>query len=104
MAVKGARVKAQSRSEEDLRRGLADFVAVCPDLDGVDVRVYVYLSGRLNFKEPLHVPQIEMAVTLGRQQTHISRSLRKLVAVGVLIPGPDGTRASKWMFNPDYGT
>src|SRR5580698_6327424 len=80
MAVKKAREKAQPKFEEELRRGLGDFVAISPDLDGVDVRVYVYLSGRLNFSEPVHVPQIEMATMLGRQQTHISRALHNLVA------------------------
>jgi len=104
MAVKTARKKAKVTSEEALRIGLGDFVAMSPDLDGVDVRVYVYLSGRCNFHEPVHVPQIEMAAMLGRQQTHISRALRNLVAAGVLLPGPNGSRASEWMLNPDYGT
>ncbi|HEY1759419.1 MAG TPA: hypothetical protein VGG72_28865 [Bryobacteraceae bacterium] len=104
MALKKAREKAQSKSAEELRQGLGDFVAMSPNLDGVDVRVYVYLCGRLNFNEPVHVPQIEMATMLGRQQTHISRSLRNLVAAGVLVPGPNGNRASEWMLNPGYGT
>jgi predicted transcriptional regulator len=104
MAVKKAKEKAQPKAEEELRRELSDFVVMSPDLDGVDVRVFFYLASRLNFRDPVHVPQIELAVTLNKQQTHISRSLRTLVAAGVLVPGPDGTRASKWMLNPDYGT
>jgi len=103
MAVKKAKEKAL-KSEEELRRDVGDFVAMNPVLDGVDIRVFVYLSGRVNFTEPVHVPQIEMAIALGRQQTHISRSLRKLVDVGVLLSGPEGTRASKWMFNADCAT
>ena len=102
MAMKTAREKKRLKTEEELRQGLADFVSISPNLDGVDVRVYVYLSFRLNFTEPVHVPQVEMATMLGRLQTHISRSLRNLVAAGVLVAGPEGTRASKWMFNPDY--
>lgn len=104
MAVKKAREKAQTKSEEELRQELNAFVAISRDLDGVDVRVYVYMSARLNFNEPVHVPQIEMATMLGRQQTHISRALRNLVAAGVLVAGPNGNRASEWMLNPDYGT
>jgi hypothetical protein len=104
MAVKKAKERAQPKSEEELRQGLNEFVAISRELDGVDVRVYLYMSIRLNFKEPVHVPQIELATMLGRLQTHISRSLRSLVAAGVLLPGPDGTRGSKWMLNPDYGT
>jgi len=104
MATKRAKERAQPKSEEELRQGLNAFVATSRDLDGVDVRVYVYMSARLNFREPVHVAQIEMATMLERQQTHISRALRNLVAAGVLVPGPDGTRGSKWLLNPDYGT
>ena len=83
---------------------VAFLVATSPDLDGVDLRVYLYLSAKLNFETPVHVPQVHLASVLERQKTHISRSLRKLVEVGVLIAGPNGTRASEWMLNPDYGT
>lgn len=104
MAVQKAKKKAQSKPEEELRQGLGDFVSICPELDGVDVRMFLYLFTRLKFTEFVHVPQIEMAVMLGKRQGHVSRSLKKLVDVGVLLPGPEGTRASKWMLNPDYGT
>lgn len=102
MAVKTAKEKKRLKTEEQLRQGLNEFVVFSNDLDGVDVRVYLYLSALLNFETPVHVPQIQMATLMGRQQTHISRSLRKLVSVGVLKSGPNGTRASEWMLNPDY--
>ena len=104
MAMKKAREKAPPKSEEELRLGLSRFVAMSPYLDGVDLRVFAYLFCALNFREPVHVPQIEMATMLGRQQTHISRALRNLIAAGVLVTGPNGNRASEWMLNPDYDT
>jgi CRP-like cAMP-binding protein len=103
MATNKARQRTQSTSEEELRQGLNEFVAFSRELDGVDLRVYLYTSGRVNFTEPVHLPQVEMATMLGRRQTHISRALRNLVAAGVLVPGPDGTRGSKWMLNAEYG-
>jgi predicted transcriptional regulator len=102
MAVKAAKEKQQRKSDAELLQGLSDLVAKSPDLDGVDLRVYVYLFCKLNFLEPVHVPQIEMAMELNKLQTHISRSLRKLIDAGVLLPGPEGTRASKWMLNRDF--
>jgi predicted transcriptional regulator len=104
MAVKEGRQKQQQKSDAELREGLADFIAICTKIDGNDVRLYVFLSNRLNFTEPVFVPQVQMVAMLGKHQAHISRSLKKLVDAGVLLPGPEGTRASKWMFNPDYGT
>jgi predicted transcriptional regulator len=103
MVVKAARGKQQSKSEEELRLGLADFVSICSEIDGNDVRLYVFLSNRLNFTQPVHVPQIQMAALLGKRQNHISRSLKKLMDAGILLPGPEGPRGSKWMLNPDYG-
>jgi predicted transcriptional regulator len=97
-----ARKHRQERTDDVKRQELNEFVATTPSLDGVDVRVYLYLSALLNFTEFIHVPQIQMADTLQRQKTHISRSIRKLVEVEVLIPGPNGTRASEWMLNPDF--
>jgi predicted transcriptional regulator len=70
----------------------------------MDLRVFLYMSQRLNFEKPVHVPQMEIATVLGKQRTHVSRALRRLVEIGILIPGPGGTRASEWMLNPDYGT
>ena len=103
MAVKTADKKdRQDRTDDVKRQELNEFVATSPNLDGVDVRVYLYLSALLNFREFLLVPQVQMASTLQRQKTHISRSIRKLVEVEVLIPGPNGTRASEWMLNPDF--
>jgi predicted transcriptional regulator len=103
MAVHKLAKPKSAPTEAQLRQGLDAFVAVSRELDGVDVRVYLYVSGRLNFDEPVHVPQIEMAAILGRRQTHISRALRNLVAAGVLVVGPEGTRGSKWMLNRDCG-
>ncbi len=73
------------------------------NLDGVDLRVFLYLSNRLGFEGFVCVPQIELATMLGRRKEHISRAIRRLVEAGVLIAGPKGTRTSEWRLNPDYG-
>jgi predicted transcriptional regulator len=104
MAVKRSGKESSPQSEAELRQRIDAYVAMSRDLDGVDVRTYLYMSGKLNFDEPVHVPQIEMSVMLRRRQTHISRALKNLVTAGVLIVGPEGTRGSKWMLNRECGT
>jgi predicted transcriptional regulator len=104
MAEKKATTTRQFMTEETLRRRLNESIAMNLDLEGMDLRVFLYMSPRLNFEKPVHVPQIEIATGLGKQTTHISRAVRRLMEVGVLIAGPGGTRASEWMLNPDYGT
>jgi predicted transcriptional regulator len=104
MAVKRASEKAQHRKPDDvLRQELNEYVAARTDLDGVDVRVFLYLSGLLNFERFVPVPQIQIATVLGRQKTHISRAIRSLVGAGILVAGPNGTRSSEWRLNPDFG-
>jgi DNA-binding Lrp family transcriptional regulator len=78
-------------------------LAMDKDLDGVDLRVFMYLSSSLNFREPLEVSQREIADVLERRQEHISRSMRKLREKGIIIEGEKVGRSSEWRFNPNYG-
>jgi hypothetical protein len=97
----GAKKVVESR--EEIRTRVCQSVAMDPDLDGVDLRVFLYLCTVLNFDEPLHHSQLELALCLGRRKEHISRAIRRLTEAGILLPGPQGNRASKWKLNPDYG-
>lgn len=99
MAVK----RAAAETQEQIRDRVNQAVAMDPDLDGVDVRVYLYLSAKLNFESLTYHPQLELAIALGRRKEHISRAIRRLVEAGILIVGPKGTRASEWQLNPHYG-
>jgi len=55
-------------------------LATDTELDGVDLRVFLYLAARLNFEKCIPVPQLEIAEALGRRKEHISRSMAKLKA------------------------
>jgi len=96
-------VKKTVESFEVIRARVCATIAMDLELDGVDLRVFLYLNSRLGFDTFTHVPQIELATMLGRRKEHISRSIRALIAAGVLVPGDRGPRASEWRLNPDYG-
>jgi hypothetical protein len=96
-------VKKAPETTEEIRIRVSQAVAMNAELHGVDLRVFLYLSERLNFHEPVHVAQLELITMLVRRKEHISRAIRTLVEAGILIPGPKGTRSSEWMLNPDYG-
>jgi CRP-like cAMP-binding protein len=78
-------------------------LAMDTQLDGVDLRVFLYLTSCLNFEAYLPVPQLEIAEALGRRKEHISRSMAQLKAREVVFSGPKVGRASTWRLNPNYG-
>jgi hypothetical protein len=88
-----------ARKAGEMQRTLAMDTA----LDGVDLRVFLYLTSCLDFENFLQVPQLEIAQALGRRRTHISRSMAKLKARGVVIAGPKVGRSAVWRLNPNYG-
>ena len=68
---------------------------------GLEVyRVFMYLNARLDFHNIIHVPQVEIAKALGMRAPNVSRAVKKLVDLGILIPGPV---ASAWRLNPQAG-
>ena len=95
--------KDNTETHENTRRLMYEAMATNLAMDGVDLRVFLYLCARLNFEEPIHVPQIKMAGELDRRKPHISRSIKKLAEEGVILPSDKGPRSSEWRLNPDYG-
>ena len=81
---------------------LLQAVALQEGLSGVDLRVFLYLTARLDSEQFQEVPQAEIAHALGRRKEHITRSMAKLKAAGV-IEGVKAGRAAEWRFNPKYG-
>jgi hypothetical protein len=94
--------RQKTETQEQIRSRMNEAMATNLEMDGVDLRVFLYLSARLDFENYIHVPQIQMAIVLDRRKPHISRSIKKLTDEGLIIPGPKGSRSSEWRLNPDY--
>lgn len=84
-------------------RALQRTLATDADLDGVDLRVYLYLASHLDFEKAILVPQLEIAEALGKHKEHISRSIRKLKEKRIILEGEKVGRSSTWQLNPKYG-
>jgi hypothetical protein len=85
-------------------RGMIRKLAMEDDLDGVDLRVFLYLFARLDFRLYTLVEQREIADALGRRKEHISRSIRKLKAKEIIIEAtPRIGRSPSYALNPRYG-
>jgi predicted transcriptional regulator len=96
-------VKKGSETTEQIRNRILDEVSNHPDLDGVDIRVFLHLFTRLNFEEFTHIPQIQISMALNRQKTHVSRSIKLLTELGLIVASDKGIRASEWRLNEKFG-
>jgi len=97
-----ATVEKQENSNDG--RGMIRKLALDPDLDGVDLRVFLYLFPRLDFREYTLIEQREIVEALGRRKEHISRSIRKLKAKEIIIEAtPRIGRSPSYVLNPKYG-
>ncbi len=79
-------------------------LAADEELDGVDLRVFLYLSSHLDFENFTRVEQRDIAEALNRRKEHISRSIRKLKEKKVILEAsPKVGRSSAYLLNPKYG-
>jgi hypothetical protein len=96
-------VKVKDNAETSrLLRKFNEILAQEESLEPLQYRVILYVSTRTNFDEPIHMSQMEMALELRKWKTHISRAVKGLVDLGILIPSDKGVRASEWRLNLDH--
>lgn len=73
------------------------------DVTGEVLRVFMYLNARLDFENIIQVPQTEIAEELGLKPPNVTRSLKKLEDLGVILRGPKIGRSNSWRLNPNAG-
>ena len=87
------------------RSGMFRALAIDEELDGVDLRVFLYLAGVLDFKNFTRVEQRNIAEALGRHPQHISRSIGKLRHKRIILEAqPKVGRSSSYVLNPKFET
>ena len=57
------------------------------NLEGRDWRVFAKLLGRIDFENLMVVNQAEVAKELGMHRQHVQRSIKHLLALGVILEG-----------------
>jgi hypothetical protein len=73
------------------------------DLGAQDARVLFAVLARLDFENFLLLTISELAKDIGMQRPHVSSSITKLEALGVLQRGPKAGRSSTFRLNPSFG-
>ena len=73
------------------------------ELWGVTQAVLLYLIGKLDFENFVHVGHQEIADALKVHRQDVTKAITKLVDKQILIRGPKIGRASSYRLNPAYG-
>jgi hypothetical protein len=81
------------------------FIALAKDRDirGRTRSVLDYLFGKLGFENYIFVTQQEISNELGIAKSHISNSIKILLAKGIILPGPKIARTNTYRLNSEYG-
>jgi predicted transcriptional regulator len=66
-------------------------------------RVLDILLARLDFENWIHLPQSEIAEILNMKRPHVSRAMRDLERVEVILRGPKVGRSFTYRINPNFG-
>lgn len=69
-------------------------------MTGEQWRVFAYLISRLDYDNYLRVPQVEVAEHLHMQKPHVSRAIKGLIDLDVILPGPMAGRYKTYRLNP----
>jgi hypothetical protein len=66
-------------------------------------RVFAHIIGILDYENWINVNQTQSAVSMGMKQPAYARGLKKLLGIGVVLPGPRVGRNATFRLNPSFG-
>jgi len=66
-------------------------------------RVLDILLAYLDFENWIHLPQVEIAAMLNMKRANVSRAMRDLEKIGVILRGPKIGRSFTYRINPNFG-
>lgn len=69
-------------------------------MTGEQSSVFLYLLGKLDFDNYLKVQQKDIAEALHMQKSHVSRAMKKLAELDVVVVGPMAGRSKTYRLNP----
>ncbi len=73
------------------------------DVHGETFRVFIYLNAILDFDKVICVRQKDIAQALKMQQPNVSRAIKKLEELGIILRSAKVGKISAWRLNPNAG-
>ncbi len=81
----------------------AGLLTLAQNLTGEQLKVLLTLLADLDYENYIQVPQSEIAEKLSMQKTHVSRSVKALINLGVVVEGPRVGKSKTYRLNEQFG-
>ena len=78
-------------------------LVMTPGIGLQEIKVFTAIFKRLDFENFIQVAQVDLVADTGMPKPHVSRSMKKLIEVGAIIPGPKVGRSQTYRLSPDIG-
>lgn len=76
---------------------------IATQLNHDQMRVLMMLLAELDYENYIQVAQIDIAKSIGMQRTNVSRAIKNLLELGVILNGPKIGRSKSYRLNPQFG-
>lgn len=81
----------------------AALLTIANELNHDQMRVLMALLADLDYENYIQVAQMDIAEALNMQKTNVSRAVKNLLEVGIVIEGPKIGRSKTYRLNPQFG-
>lgn len=97
------RPKQRSSFERHFTMNQAALKLLAINLNGEQFKVLMMLLADLDYENYIQVAQADIAEALSMQKTHVSRAVKGLIELGVMLEGPKIGRSKTYRLNPQFG-
>ena len=97
------RPKQKSAFERHFTMNQAALELLAKTLTGEQFKVLMMFLASLDYENFIQVAQADIAEKLEMQKTNVSRSIKGLINLGVIIEGPKIGRSKSYRLNPQFG-
>ena len=97
------RPKQKSAFERHFTMNQSALLSIANELNHDQMRVLMALLAELDYENYIQVAQIEIAEALKMQKSHVSRAVKNLIDLGVILEGPKIGRSKTYRLNPQFG-
>lgn len=78
-------------------------LVMTPGVGLQEIKVFTAIFKRLDYENFIHVAQTDLVAETGMAKPNVSRSMKKLIEVGAIIPGPKVGRSATYRLSPEIG-